>query len=603
MFAFLKTIFGSRTAAPQQAAGLAMPRTVYTAEARPAPARRPAPAATPRAQRKPATAAPRPLPAVAAPEADVSYGSDVDIPLSSVLRGLPPDLKERVRDLDIRGATMTISLERILAQLPSGSVRISFGSLRQAAPQLFSIGADSDGRDVALPLDEILSRINPAIICPPQHQVARGPIEDEQVFSSDIFTPAAPVQNPRSSTLSVPPAPAPSEVVDVPSTPSARNAQPSRPASKSEVDEIPDLFFDGRKGKAPETNGEHDEAGPRPRVVPAKAAAPPVAASPAPQPKQAEAAVAVQPVQDAAVMRIPLKGLTQLWPEELRSELASLEPAHIVALPAEAINAALKQGKVIFPWATLRSWITPELPSVTFRNDNAALELPLPVIMPVFLAGRKQPSRQQSVAVDDDIPDPFAEFMAPAPAAQKNEKPESEPVRAEKAGKKRPASASKTTDTKSVGSEKVPDTKLFARNQTPATPKTEAKVEPQAEPAPASPKQSSTPAEVLANAIKLDGVAGALVALADGFKVASKLPPGLDGDAVAAFLPHIFSKVNQSTRELRMGELDNLNFTVDNIPWKIFRVNQIFFAALGHAGQKMPTDKLALLAHQLTFKN
>src|SRR5256885_8808861 len=56
----------------------------------------------------------KPAPAAAADEAEVAYGSDIDLPLSSVLKGLPPDLKERLRDLDIRGATMTISLERIL---------------------------------------------------------------------------------------------------------------------------------------------------------------------------------------------------------------------------------------------------------------------------------------------------------------------------------------------------------------------------------------------------------------------------------------------------------------------------------------------------------
>jgi hypothetical protein len=32
-------------------------------------------------------------------------------------------------------------------------------------------------------------------------------------------------------------------------------------------------------------------------------------------------------------------------------------------------------------------------------------------------------------------------------------------------------------------------------------------------------------------------------------------------------------------------------------------VNQIFFAALGHAGKPMPTDQLAALANKLTFKN
>src|SRR5260370_15790924 len=137
MLAFLKTIFRGRTAAPQGAAGLAIPRTVYTANSRPAPARRLAP--TPRARPAPPPP-PEPTPAAPEPVTDSNddFGSDVDIPLHSVLRGLPDDLKDRVRDLDIRGATMTISLERILAQLPSRSVNSSFGSLRHTPPQHLS---------------------------------------------------------------------------------------------------------------------------------------------------------------------------------------------------------------------------------------------------------------------------------------------------------------------------------------------------------------------------------------------------------------------------------------------------------------------------------
>jgi len=127
MIAFLKAIFRGRAAAPQSAGGLAIPRTVYTPGNRPVPT--PPRAPTPRATPKPAPApAPEAIsPAAAEPDSNGAIGSDVDISLQSVLKGLPNDLKDRVRDLDIRGATMTISLERILAQLPSGSVKISFG--------------------------------------------------------------------------------------------------------------------------------------------------------------------------------------------------------------------------------------------------------------------------------------------------------------------------------------------------------------------------------------------------------------------------------------------------------------------------------------------
>jgi len=95
---------------------------------------------------------------------------------------------------------------------------------------------------------------------------------------------------------------------------------------------------------------------------------------------------------------------------------------------------------------------------------------------------------------------------------------------------------------------------------------------------------------------------GALVALPDGLRVASKLPPDVNGDTMAAFLPQIFGKVSQCTKELRMGDLNNLNFTVGNIPWKIFRVNAIYFAAYGRAGQGLPTAQLAALAAQLDRK-
>jgi predicted regulator of Ras-like GTPase activity (Roadblock/LC7/MglB family) len=752
MLAFLKTIFRGRTAAPQGAAGLAIPRTVYT-PGNTGFARR----AAPRASARPASA-PVPEPVPATPESDTNgaVGSDIDIPLQSVLRGLPHDLQDRVRDLDIRGATMSISLERILAQLPSGAVKISFGSLRHAAPQLFSPGADCDSRDVALPLDEIMAKINPAMICPPQEKADRGSVEmQESVASAAIAPERTRLESPpRGASLSVPPMAAPGENAkefesaarteqNVPTPPRPAGSKPaakappirvptpqvakpatagsvsvklaslsdswplalreeiaqwnlpeanvalpaeqvreamkfgrvafpwktlrawitpSPPAVKS-VDEnailelplavitplfitgkkqptkspqtagmaeIPDLFFDGRK---PESlhSGNHFEAKQHTPISvpqPVATAEPAVAAEAPAITAEAPAMATVpavpepaQPTSEQGVMRIPLRNLTELWPEKVRTEVAQWNLEQLmVSLPAEKINAALKQGKVVFSWKNLRSWIVPPPPSTTLLRDEALLELPLPMIMPVFLAGQKQQIKsapKSTPVIDDDIPDPFADFLPPkaatgasvaqetlvAPAAdEKATRTDSK----EKSAKGKSAKEKKTKEKgKAVAEpthvEKIAEAQPLKREETPAPAKSPAKVQPQAEKA--SSPSSTTPSEVLASAMGLEGVAGALVALSDGFKVASKLPPGLDGDALAAFLPHIFSKVDQSARELRMGDLTNLNFTVDNIPWKIFRVNQIFFAALGRAGQTMPTDQLAALAQKLTFKN
>jgi Uncharacterized distant relative of homeotic protein bithoraxoid len=727
MLAFLKSIFRGRNAAPQGAAGLAIPRTVYTAKNRTAPVRRttPAPRATPQPVFAPA---PEPSPGASESDTNGAAGSDVDISLQSVLRGLPKDLQDRVRDLDIRGATMTISLERILAQLPSGSVKISFGSLRLAAPQLFSPGADCDSRDVALPLDEILAKINPAMICPPA-EPSRGPFEATESLNSDTVsypdgtkTARSDLSSPpRGASLSVPPIEAPGEVgqgseigaprpathnaaakappIRVPTPQAAKAAAadcvnvelgflsqswpaelrleiarwnsseakvalpaepvreamkhgrvafpwgtlrgwitPEPPATQSidenamlelplavitplfitgqkqspkpsakmaELDEIPDLFFGGSKSETSNSGNGIDAM----EAVESAIAA----IAPAITPVQPTEQLA-QPASEDAVMRIPLKQLTELWPEKVRSEVAqwNLEQL-VVAIPAEKINAGLKQGKVVFSWENLRSWIVPTPPLTTSLSGETLLELPLPVIMPAFLAGQKLQGNSTSKpcpVIDDDIPDPFADFLPPranstgtlqetVPAQPAEEKPSEAKEKAAK-GKKEKRQKGKTI-AEPTRVEKAAEANVLKREETPAPSRTPAKVQPQAEKAPSA--SSSTPSEVLASAVGLQGVAGALVALSDGFKVASKLPAGLDGDALAAFLPHIFSKVNQSARELRMGDLTNLNFTVDDIPWKIFRVDQIFFAALGHAGQTMPTDQLAALAHKLTFKN
>jgi len=115
--------------------------------------------------------------------------------------------------------------------------------------------------------------------------------------------------------------------------------------------------------------------------------------------------------------------------------------------------------------------------------------------------------------------------------------------------------------------------------------------------------RAATPGEIVTRAMQLPGVAGVVIALPDGLKVASQIPAELNGDTLAAFLPQIFARVNQCSRELRMGDLNNLSFTVGNVPWKIFRVNAIYFAAFGRVNEAMPSAQLAAMATELDRKN
>ncbi len=295
-----------------------------------------------------------------------------------------------------------------------------------------------------------------------------------------------------------------------------------------------------------------------------------------------------RPLNSAPTPEVPtilarLDDLAENWPESLRQEIIQLNLSESrVALPVHLIEPALKRGRVIFTWHHLRSWIRPTPPPVSI-HDNLELELPLKVIAPLFLP---KPKAQAKPALPpSSVPNLFFGFPQPQPdeMAPPINAPEAVPF-------VKPLDAKLETNyyVWGDGSEapRIDDTD-YKRNPAPATDFS---------------SRRAMPKEIVDRAMKLSGVAGAIIALGDGLKVAFQVPPDLNADTVAAFLPQLFSRVSQCSRELRMGELNNLNFTIGNIPWKIFRVNAVYFAAFGRAGEPLPTAQLAALAAELDRK-
>jgi predicted regulator of Ras-like GTPase activity (Roadblock/LC7/MglB family) len=291
-----------------------------------------------------------------------------------------------------------------------------------------------------------------------------------------------------------------------------------------------------------------------------------------------------RPLAAVATMPVSLAALAESWPDNLRQEIAhfSLTEAR-VALPVESIATALKRGRVMFPWKLLRGWIQPTHPAASSPNDETELELPLSVIAPLFLARNRSQASGKSLAIDEGIPNLFFGFPkadAPAPAA---------PMLSAD------AKMAASTDTNYYVFDDCSEASRLERADAVKKGKQPSGTEFVA--------KYATPNEIVSRAASLDGVAGALIALPDGLMVASRVPAELNGDTLAAFLPQIFSKVSMCTKELRMGDLNNLNFTVGNVPWKIFRVNAIFFAAFGRAAEAMPSAQLAALAAELDRKH
>ena len=264
-------------------------------------------------------------------------------------------------------------------------------------------------------------------------------------------------------------------------------------------------------------------------------------------------------------------------------------PTRNVPLDGAIIVPGLKRGRVMMTWKQLRTLAQPSSPASP--NDNLELELPLKVHRAAVSRGAEKfrPSRRRKAAVSAEIPDLF--FGFPQPRRRR-------PVRhaapvPQRFRPCRPSRRSKSRRTRIIyvwgenGEAPQADEAALRRGEVPQTDFM---------------SRQAHPKDVVARAAALPGVAGAVVAMQDGLRVASQVPAELNADTLAAFLPQIFERVNQSTRELRMGALNNVNFTVGNVPWKIFRVNAVYFAAFGRAGERLPSAQLAQLAAELDRK-
>ena len=484
-----------------------------------------------------AVAAPGPAP-VTPPPRPVNP-DEMELPLVPIIAGLPIDLRAKLMAVPAAGTMIYLPLETMMGQLAFGAVKISFGELRQLAPNIFTnSGGEHDNRPVNLPLNEILPRLNPALLARRSGQKIEvadevaGPFGGQGrgvTFTTQPLKPVAP-----------PPTPGPR--VDRPAV-SMESPQPAAP-----------IAF-------------------RPPTATPAAAAPRISVAPMPAP----VAPPSRPEPASPTILAALWDLAEYWPEELRDEISRSALANAsVPLAGSVVETGLKRGRLTMSWKQLRTLAKPS--SNTSPNDGLELDLPLKVIAPLFFAAQKNlVTARKTVKVSAEIPNLFFGFPQAAP-----EPPVSKPAPVEK---------------------KSAETNFYVWGDEGETPKNEPNVvSPPPVPQTDFMRRQVPPADVVARALDLPGVAGALVTLTDGLRVASQVPAEFNADTLAAFIPQIFERMNQSAKELRMGALNNVSFTVGNVPWKIFRVGSVYFAAFGRAGEGLPTAQLAALETELDRK-
>ncbi len=522
MFGFLKRFFSKPAALEQASTPTTPPQPAISPVPSPAAAAQPA-AAPPAAAGQAAPASPPPGTAAAA-----NLDKVMALPLAPILASLPPNLAALVASPD--GGTFSLPVQTALGQLASGVVRIPFGELRQGSPPgTFYDNATQDRSLVSLPLPQILASMDPALLArrPGQKRVT-VPENVTSVFGQG-----------RSSQTPIAAVPGP--------------AHPPAPVSAP-------------KPAAPAPGASHFTRPPAPERLASlapKVPAPASAAKPFPAPKPPAMPSPAPPVAEKEVLAVALSGISGSWPLPVLQAIAEFElQGATVSLPMSRLEPGLKTGLVVFTWGEISRWLQPPPPEGSLAHGEAALELPLPVVAPLFLARRRPGAAAKRLTgaanTLDQIPVLFSQ-AAGAPEAA---------VFA-------PASSSPAAAAASALGE------LFGLPG----------------------RIEWTPAEICQRICALEGVAGSALATSDGLVVAAQLPPALSAETVAAFLPQIFSRVSQSAGEMQLGAVTGVVLAAGQGRCAIYKTGKLYLAVMGHPGAALPEAMLGRIAAEIAKRN
>ena len=508
-----------------------------------------------------------PARATAPRSAEKPVGGGVEVAklsIRAILEKLPPDLRAIVNQMPDPEVKIVLPVNTILKQLPTGAVRMSLASLLRQAPQgTFRKTAVEEKQMVDVPLAEVFKCVDASRL---------GRRSDQRRY--DVPDDAAGLFGRNGSTRSVTSPPA-----------AASEAPQSEPVET--MPQVEPVKVMKMPGLAPAAETPANGNG---HAAPAKAAV-----------SMPKAPVAASPNGELVISFVELAAG---WPEGIRSELSLVAGDTKLVIPAAAVSAGLQKGRVAFPWSQVCMWLRPTLSASTAIAEDFELIFPLRIVAPAFVAATGATKRREAAEIDHSLPDFFGPASKSAPQVEQPAVPVEDVLPpmppAEDSVRLSPAPAGGTPLFKLVREEPVP----IVEEVVPAVPAADAEPGVPAVPlesvAQASPpvESASSPADVVARACELPGVAGALVALEEGLVVAQKLPPGFSAETFAAFMPQIFGRLEKYTAEMQLGAATGITIETAHGPCHITRLGKIYFGTVGHAGEKLP-DSLSNLTKQL----
>lgn len=493
-----------------------------------------------------------------------------------------------------------IPLEFIVPQLSNGQVVLTGAELIASSTEFFGALTPQDEISVSLPLADVVQQVPKEYFVRKNKRKVEVPAEVASVFSANGN--GVSIARPPAAPSAAPAAPAYRAQPAVTSTSAQPVPAPTAPAAKISIS--PQSLAAMKAATAAPTPVVTAPPAPARPSAPAPQAITPAPTAPAPLPMPKKAAPAAPKI--TGEMAVPLASVAPEWDQEVRKQLADVDmKQHQILVPLELLAPAMKSGKVLFSWAEVATWIQPPLPSPpTPKVGEMPVELPLKVIAPLFMANQNGSSHKR-VAVDETIPDLFG---GNGKEAQNGNASTSAQIQTPLA----PA----PTAAPAVARTPAPP------RYTPPAPMAHAASAPMPAVAPvaapvAAPVQEEISVasiigaegsrfgakEIVTNTSRLPGVAGALLAMSDGLLVTSATPPAVKGETIAAFLPQMFGRMNQYTKELALGPLQQLTLGIESGQWHVVKGPNIYFAVLGKRGESLPLNLLAQVAAELSVQS